>query len=79
LNRFKAKKAPVHSFYLNAAAAFMDISAQTGGKAAHFNINSPKVSDDLTAFIVEQILAMIENKGGKAGLNLVESYRKMFS
>ena len=72
MNKFKAKKIPVHGFYLAAAGpAFTKITHETGGKVAPFNLSSPKVSDELTNFIVEQILYLIEVKEGKPGLKLV--------
>ena len=60
MNKFIPKKVPVHSFYLDFARDFRFISDQTGGKAAPFNLKSPKVSHELTSFIVEQILAIIQ-------------------
>ena len=82
LTKFKEKKAPIHCFYLGAKDAFTKLSLETKGKAEKFDIDSPKASDKLTAFIVEQILELIELneiKEGKENLNLVDAYRKMFT
>ena len=62
MNKFIPKKVPVHSFYLDYAKDFRAISDSTGGKAAPFNLKSPKVSNELTSFIVEQILAIIQQR-----------------
>lgn len=78
LEKFALKKSPVHSFYLNAGAAFSNISKKTGGEASPFNLNSSRVADELTAFVVENVLKLIEAKAGKGGLNLVQAYRRMF-
>lgn len=69
----------MHCFYLGAKAAFDAISNKTGGVSSPFNIKSDKVADELTAFIVENVLKLIEKKVGNNRLNLVETYRKMFS
>jgi transcriptional regulator len=68
----------VHSFYLNNGAGFTDISARTGGKASKFDLHSPNVTKNLTQFVVENILELIEKNSGKGDLKLVETYRKMF-
>ncbi len=44
-----------------------------------FDLKSSKVADELTAFIVENVLRLIEKKVGNNKLNLVETYRKMFN
>jgi hypothetical protein len=59
LDIFTYKKCPVHSFYLNNGTGFKEISAKTNGSSSPFNINSLTVTDDLTAFVVENILALI--------------------
>jgi hypothetical protein len=79
LNIFKNKNCPVHSYYLNNGDGFKDISAFTGGVASKFNLTSRTVTDELTSFVVEKILVLIEKKSGKKGLELVDSYRRMFS
>jgi hypothetical protein len=58
----KNKSCPVHSFYLGAHHAFDFISHQTGGKCSPFNLNSPRAADDLTDFVVMNILELIEKK-----------------
>jgi hypothetical protein len=78
LEKFALKKSPVHSFYLNAGPAFNSISDKTGGQSSPFNLNSPRVADELTAFVVENVLKLIENRTGTNGLNLVQAYRRMF-
>jgi hypothetical protein len=37
------------------------------------------VADELTAFVVTNVLKIIEEKAGKGKLNLVQAYRKMFT
>lgn len=71
LERFLLKRSPVHSFYLNAGAAFNSISKRTNGESSPFNLNSMKVADELTAFVVENVLKLIQLRVGKSGLNLV--------
>jgi hypothetical protein len=72
----KNKKCPVHCFYLGAQHAFQDISHQTGGKCSAFNIKSDRADDDLTDFVVVNILELIEKNSGQG--RLVETYRKMY-
>jgi hypothetical protein len=50
------KNCPVHSFYLNDGEGFLKISQKTKGKTAPFDIKSKKITDDLTAFVVSNIL-----------------------
>lgn len=79
LDTFKrTKNCPVHCFYLAAQHAFEDISRQTGGKCSPFNVNSPRAADDLTDFVVMNILELIEKNSGQGQGSLVEAYRKMF-
>lgn len=68
----------MHSFYLNNGAGFNEISAQTGGISSKFEIYSRNVTENLTQFVVERILILIEKNSGKGNLNLVDTYRKMF-
>jgi hypothetical protein len=41
-------------------------------------LNSGRGAEDLTQFVVENILILIEKNSGKGKLGLVETYRKMF-
>jgi hypothetical protein len=59
------KRCPVHCFYLAAQKDFEDISRQTGGKCSPFNVNSPRAADDLTDFVVVNILELIEKNSGQ--------------
>jgi hypothetical protein len=52
---------------LNAGPAFKKLSQEFGGKAEKFDVNSPKASDQLTDFVVEQILQLIEQNEIKDG------------
>jgi hypothetical protein len=79
MEKFVQKKSPVHSFYLSAGTAFSNLSNRTGGVSSPFNLNFPKVADELTAFVVENVLNIIESRVGQSGLNLVKVYRKMFT
>jgi hypothetical protein len=72
------KHGPVHSLYLNQGQGFIDISNVTRGTASLFNINSRNVTNELTSFVVENILRLIEQNTGRGNLNLVETYRRMF-
>jgi hypothetical protein len=74
----KNKKCPVHSFYLAAQHAFQDISRQTGGKCSPFDVNSPRAANDLTDFVVMNILELIEKNSGQGQGSLVAVYKRMF-
>jgi hypothetical protein len=78
MEKFVQKKSPVHSFYLSAGSAFSSLSNRTTGVSSPFNLSSPKVADELTAFVVENVLKIIESRVGQSDLNLVLTYRKMF-
>lgn len=71
LKKFVLKKCPVHSFYLNAGQGFIDISKNTGGEAAPFNLSSSNVASELTKFVVEKVVHLIGDKSGKGGTKLV--------
>ena len=74
-------KCPIHTFYIRAGEYFTPLSKKTGGESDRFDVNSPRASEDLTAFIVCQILEQIERKTPNNGgnLNLVAAYKKMYS
>jgi hypothetical protein len=74
----KNKNCPVHSFYLGAHHAFGFISSQTGGKCSSFNVNSPRAADDLTGFVVMNILELIEKNSGQSQGSLVYVYKMMY-
>jgi len=67
----KTKNCPVHCFYLGAQEKFKDISSQTGGKCSPFDVNSPRAADDLTGFVVMNILELIEKNSGQSQGSLV--------
>jgi hypothetical protein len=72
LDKFKkTKNCPVHCFYLAAQHAFEKISSQTGGKCSPFDVNSPRAADDLTDFVVMNILELIEKNSGQGQGSLV--------
>jgi hypothetical protein len=56
---------------LNARGAFRVISDRTGGVSSPFDLRSTRVADELTAFVVENVLKLIERKVGNNRLNLV--------
>ncbi len=79
LNTFKKnKKCPVHCFYLGAKSAFEDISSKTGGKYSSFNLYSPRPTEDLTDFVVMNILGLIEKKNPQDEGRLVDGYKKTY-
>ncbi len=79
LDKFKkTKNCPVHCFYLGAQHAFEKISSQTGGKCSPFNLNSPRAADDLTDFVVMNILELIEKNIGQGQGSFVQEYKKMY-
>jgi hypothetical protein len=60
--------------YLGAQIKFEDISSQTGGKCSLFNVNSPRAADELTDFVVVNILELIEKNSGQGQGSLVQEY-----
>jgi hypothetical protein len=74
----KTKNCPVHCFYLGAQKKFEDISSQTGGKCSPFDVNSPRAADDLTDFVVLNILELIEKNSGQVQGSLVEQYNNIY-
>jgi hypothetical protein len=68
----------VHSFHLNNGQGFTSISNRTGGTSSKFEISSLRAAENLSQFVVENILTLIEKKNGKPTLALVDAYRKMF-
>ncbi len=79
LDLFKnTKKCPVHCFYLGAQRAFEDISRQTGGKCSPFNLYSSRAAEDLTNFVVMNVLELIEKNSDQGKVNLVETYKKIY-
>jgi uncharacterized protein (UPF0333 family) len=61
------KGCPIHTFYLAFENDFKSISQRTNGKSSAFNVHSPKATDDLTNFIVENIIYIIGNKNSNGG------------
>ena len=77
VQKIKAKKIPVHCFYLDdwAQPTFQLIASETGGRCEKLEIQSSMGAEMLTNFVTEEVL---RKSAGSKGDEIVEAYRNKF-
>ena len=82
IDKLKAKKVVVHSFYLNNSAKdkFVDIANRTNGTSNFLDLSKPDKTKTLCDLFIPNILKMIGEATGdpKLGQKMVSEYENVF-